>query len=498
MTSKTAPDTRVHAPLQNGTTKNGATAPAQSARPMARVRGALDSDERQPAASKARERRYRRLLAGGDLVATVVALLVAGPIVGDHLESLAFLTPLLLLFAAKVVGLYDQDELRLKKSTLDEVPALFSVATLTAFCFWLVHPNLVDGAVGRDQVVALWLALLGSLVVMRLSSRRLARALSGPERCLVVGPPATRRAAAGKLENSPGVSAECVAHAEIDDIVNRPGRVSDALAELAARDQVERVVIAAREADGEDVLDIVRAAKLHGLRVTMVPRMVEAIGSSIVFDDIDGTLMLGVRRFGLTRSSRAFKRAFDVLGSGIGLLVLAPAGAMIAIAIKLDSRGPVLFRQPRVGRHGETFLMHKFRTMDEDADQRKAALRERNEAEGLFKIAKDPRITRLGGLLRSSALDELPQLWDVLCGRMSLVGPRPLVIEETEQIGGWHRRRLELAPGMTGRWQVLGGVRSPLEEMNQLDYLYAANWSLWADVKILLRTIPVVIGRQGL
>lgn len=493
MTSSTTQRRRTRGPAprwaRTATSPNGSDA---------HPRGTLDSDERQPLASKARERRYRRLLAAGDLVAACFALIVAGPVVGDRLEALAFVAPVLVVLAAKVVGLYDQDELRLKKSTLDEVPSLFNVATVTAFLVWLAHPNLVDGAVGRDQVVALWLALFASLVVLRLSTRRLARSLSEPERCLVVGSPAVTHAAARKLEQSRGIAAECVAHAEIADIVDRPGRVSDALAEVAASHQVERVVIAAREADGEDVLDIVRAAKLHGLRVTMVPRMVEAVGSSIVFDDIDGTLMLGVRRFGLTRSSRLVKRGFDVLGSGLGLLVLAPAGALIALAIKIDSRGPVMFRQTRVGLHGGTFFMHKFRTMIEGADRLKDGLRDRNQAEGLFKIAGDPRITRVGKLLRASALDELPQLWDVFCGRMSLVGPRPLVVEESEQVGGWHRRRLELAPGMTGRWQVLGGVRSPLDEMSQLDYLYAANWSLWGDVKILLRTIPIVVGRQGL
>ena len=170
-----------------------------------------------------------------------------------------------------------------------------------------------------------------------------------------------------------------------------------------------------------------------------------------------------------------------------------------AVAIKLDSRGPVFFRQLRVGRHGKHFHIFKFRTMVRDAEALKESLRDRNEAqEGLFKIADDPRVTRVGRFLRSSALDEIPQLLNILRGEMSLVGPRPLVVDEDIRVEGWHRRRLELTPGMTGHWQILGPARVPLREMVAIDYLYVANWSLWTDVKILLRTIPYVMGRKGM
>jgi lipopolysaccharide/colanic/teichoic acid biosynthesis glycosyltransferase len=226
--------------------------------------------------------------------------------------------------------------------------------------------------------------------------------------------------------------------------------------------------------------------------------MFEVVGSSVVFDDVEGVTLLGVRRFGLTRSSWVCKRAFDLVGTSVGLVLLAPFLALIAVAIRLDSPGPVFFRQQRVGRWGCVFEMVKFRTMVEGADRRKAALRDRNEAEGLFKITDDPRITRVGRVLRRTSLDEMPQLWNVLRGEMSLVGPRPLVMEDDRQVEGWYRRRLDLAPGMTGRWQVLGSARIPLREMVKLDYLYAANWSLWSDVKILLRTLAFVVGRRGM
>jgi lipopolysaccharide/colanic/teichoic acid biosynthesis glycosyltransferase len=143
--------------------------------------------------------------------------------------------------------------------------------------------------------------------------------------------------------------------------------------------------------------------------------------------------------------------------------------------------------------------MLKFRTMVPDAEAMKESLRELNEAqEGLFKIAEDPRVTRVGKFLRKSALDELPQLLNILRREMSLVGPRPLVVDEDIHVEGWHRRRLELLPGMTGHWQILGPARVPLREMVAIDYLYVASWSLWTDIKILLRTVPHVMARRGL
>jgi lipopolysaccharide/colanic/teichoic acid biosynthesis glycosyltransferase len=171
--------------------------------------------------------------------------------------------------------------------------------------------------------------------------------------------------------------------------------------------------------------------------------------------------------------------------------------AVAAVLIRLDSPGPVFFRQTRVGRDGVHFSMVKLRTMVDGAEAMKAELRERNETVGLFKIADDPRITRVGKWLRRTNLDELPQLFNVLRGEMSLVGPRPLVVDEDERVVGLDRTRLELTPGMTGPWQTLGTKRVPLAEMVKVDYLYLANWSLWCDVKILLRTIPQVALRRG-
>jgi lipopolysaccharide/colanic/teichoic acid biosynthesis glycosyltransferase len=188
----------------------------------------------------------------------------------------------------------------------------------------------------------------------------------------------------------------------------------------------------------------------------------------------------------------------DIICATLGLLLLAPFLLVTALAIKLDSPGPVLFRQCRIGRHSRRFQMFKFRTMVADAPARRAELLDRNQTGGLFKVADDPRVTRVGRMLRRASLDEIPQLLNVLAGDMSLVGPRPLVPEEDQKVEGWQRRRLQVPPGMTGHWQILGKTRVPLHEMAKIDYLYGANWSLWGDVKTLFRTVPHVLGRKGM
>ena len=271
----------------------------------------------------------------------------------------------------------------------------------------------------------------------------------------------------------------------------------DELARVVAEHDVHRVIVAGDAAAHQRVLDVIQGAKAMGVRVSVLPRMFEVVGSSAAFDYLDGLTILGVRRFGLSPASRRVKRAFDVVGSALGLVLLAPLMVAIALVVRLSSPGPVLFRQTRVGRDGHTFEMLKYRSMDDGADARKAELLERNEADGLFKIADDPRITRVGRFLRKTSLDELPQLVNVLRGQMSLVGPRPLVVEDDRRVEGWYRRRLHLTPGITGEWQVFGAARIPLREMVTIDYLYVSNWSLWADIKILLRTIPCVVGRRG-
>jgi lipopolysaccharide/colanic/teichoic acid biosynthesis glycosyltransferase len=197
--------------------------------------------------------------------------------------------------------------------------------------------------------------------------------------------------------------------------------------------------------------------------------------------------------------ARAVKRTFDVVGALLLLAILIPLWATISLLIKADSPGPILFRQRRIGRDGKPFWMLKFRTMVDGADAHKPALLHLNEAgEGLFKIGTDPRVTRVGRWMRSTCLDELPQLLHVVTGKMSLVGPRPLVPEEDAQISGRDRERLSVRPGMTGVWQVGGASAIPINEMVVLDRNYVESWSPWVDVKLLAETAILVILRKGL
>jgi exopolysaccharide biosynthesis polyprenyl glycosylphosphotransferase len=456
--------------------------------------------------SRRRDALFRHMLVGADVVATVAAFMLTVRLFSRSLQlTWAGIVGLLaLLVGAKIFGLYDRDETLLRKTTLEEVPKLFNVATLCALVTWLAGGLIVTGSLGRGEALFLWLSLAALLMLARACARSVALHIAPAERCLFIGDGESADALRAKLIHHGGIKADMVAHLDLDKIApwSTDARSASRLAEvrdLARTLDVHRAIIAPRSADAGETLDLVRTLKAVGVRVSLVPRLLEVVGSSVEFDDLHGVTVMGVRRFDLTRSSAALKRAFDLAGASLGLLVMSPLMLTIAAAIKLDSRGTVFFRQPRVGRHGERFQMLKFRTMVPQADELKDALRHRNEAqEGLFKIADDPRVTRVGRFLRKSALDELPQLLNIAKGEMSLVGPRPLVIEEDERIEGWHRRRLELMPGMTGPWQILGPTRVPLREMVAIDYLYVANWSLWSDIKILLRTVPHVVGRRGL
>jgi exopolysaccharide biosynthesis polyprenyl glycosylphosphotransferase len=474
-----------------------------------RVEGSVEA--RGPAACLRRDSTFRRSLVAADAIAILGALVLtvvfSSRRVPLHLtwESLAGVP--LLLVTAKLLGLYDRDETLLRKTTLDEAPRLFELATLCTLVAWLGGNLVVAGALDRREALFLWLVLGGLLVLSRTTARFIALRLTPAERCLFIGDERSARVVGAKLTGHGGINAQVIAHLDMDQVApwSTDAFSAPRLAEirdLAQTLDVHRVIIApgwGADADAGETLNLVRTLKAIGVRVSVLPRMLEVVGSSVEFDDLHGVTLMGVRRFDLTRSSAALKRAFDVIGASLGLLAIAPLMLAFAIAIKLDSHGPVFFRQLRVGRHGRRFYMLKFRTMVRDAEEMKDALRHRNEAqEGLFKIAADPRVTRMGRFLRTTALDELPQLFNIVRGEMSLVGPRPLVIEEDERIEGWHRRRLELMPGMTGPWQILGPSRVPLKEMVALDYLYVANWSLWTDVKILLRTVPHVLGRRGL
>jgi exopolysaccharide biosynthesis polyprenyl glycosylphosphotransferase len=452
-----------------------------------------------------REARYRHLLLIADTVACSLGVLATAAI--GHTTKVTPQSVLIVLLAplvAKILGLYDRDPARLRKSTLDELPALLQFAALQAFLTLTLAPILFDGILGPREAIALFLVQFAGLAAGRVIARRISARLTPPERCLFIGPTDEALRFREKLEHDHATSARLVAQIELDHAspwassATGDPSVADAR-ELVRRLEIQRVIITPHTPGGGDMLDVMRTFGAIGVRVTVIPALLQVVGSAVEFDDVHGVTVLGVRSFSLSRSSRALKRVFDLLGASIVLILVSPLMVVCALLVKLTSPGPMFFRQERIGRGGRSFELLKFRSMEADAEAKKADLAQQNQAaEGFFKIPDDPRITRFGHFLRHTNLDELPQLLNVLRGEMSLVGPRPLIPQEDKRVVGWHRRRLEITPGMTGHWQVLGSSRVPLDEMVAIDYLYVANWSLWTDLKLLLRTIPHVLTGRGL
>jgi exopolysaccharide biosynthesis polyprenyl glycosylphosphotransferase len=261
--------------------------------------------------------------------------------------------------------------------------------------------------------------------------------------------------------------------------------------------KIDRVIVSAEGIDDEALLELMHVCRRLGVKVSALPSLASMMGPAATVDHLEGITLIGINTPSLARSNRVFKRAMDIVGALTLLLLTAPILLAAAIAIKLESRGPVLFRQTRIGRGGNAFSLLKLRTMVPDAEARRVELLGQSRQSQWLDLAFDPRVTRVGRFLRSTSIDELPQLLNVLRGDMSLVGPRPLVVEEDKHVNGWARGRLDLTPGITGVWQVMGRLHIPFEQMIMLDYLYVANWSVWTDIKLMLQTVPAVLMRRG-
>ena len=270
------------------------------------------------------------------------------------------------------------------------------------------------------------------------------------------------------------------------------------LPSLLDREAVDEVIITLPWAAHRRIMGIVRECQGRRISARIVPDLFQMSLSQVDVDDLAGVPLISVREIGFGRTALLVKRAMDITGATIGLLAGAPALGLIALAVRLDSAGPVLFSQTRVGQGGAEFRMLKFRSMRAGSEEELEKLRSMNESDGpTFKMRDDPRITRVGRVLRRHSLDELPQLWNVLRGEMSLVGPRPPIPDEVAEYQDWHLRRLEVRPGLTGLWQVSGRSLLSFDEQVLLDIHYVENWSPWLDLQIILRTIPQVVLADG-
>jgi exopolysaccharide biosynthesis polyprenyl glycosylphosphotransferase len=448
----------------------------------------------------------RRLLAIADVLGLVGALGAASMIAAERspklgllLSSLPTIPVWILLF--KLYGLYDRDLKRINHAGLDDVPWLFHALVIGTLMMWgytrviPIHElTLLEGVL----FVPLALVLISAL---RSAARRVMTRAMGPERMLVVGNGEPILTLVRKLKKHPQFEPIGLLTAERNGasgaagvpVVGTPGELHS----VARRLNPDRLVLSRRGLSNEEMRQFVETSRALSLKVSLMPAAVDALGTSVEIDEVDGITILGINPPVLGRSSRFVKRCFDVVVSSVLIVLLAPLMLVAAVAIKLDSPGPVLFRQRRVGKGGRPFKLLKLRTMVHGAEQQRAELMARSRDPRWLDLEHDPRVTWVGGLLRLSSLDEVPQLWNVVRGEMSLVGPRPLPVEEDRQVGGWMRGRLDLTPGITGMWQVLGRTSIPFDEMVKLDYLYVTNWSLWMDIRLLLRTAPVVIRRRG-
>ena len=440
----------------------------------------------------------RRALGLTDVVVIEAVLLTVCALWDRTLEPFgAVAAGLAIVVAMKLMGLYDRDAQVLHKSTLEECPRLAAVAAGAGLFALLSGDLLTDPILSRAAggAVALGLALL--LPPARAATRALVGSQAPVERCLLVGNGVQAASLRAAISATPGVKASLVR------VLPPPGGELAAQAEAAVivdaalESDAHRIIIPADRDEVEDLLAAIRRFNQDGLKVSLAPSTGHLMQAAVEIDRLGGVALLGVHGVEMTRSSRILKRGFDIAISLPALVILSPLFLAIAIAIKLDSPGPVLFRQLRGGREGVPFGILKFRSMKVGAEDELAELEAKTGE--LFKMADDPRVTRVGRLIRKWSVDELPQLINVLGGEMSLVGPRPLPLSEEGLMGSWSEDRLtDVNPGVTGPWQVLAGVdRVPIEDMIRLEVQYVSGWSLWGDFKILMLTVAHVAARRG-
>ena len=463
----------------------------------------------------------RRTLAAADITGLTIAFVIgqlfiienpaAVDRVGFLLETLVFVATLpAWVLLARSYGLYSRDEEQANYSSVDDSWGVLNMVTLGTWMLvagtWLTHvaePNF-------RKLFAFWVSAIVLVCFGRIAARALVRRTAAyVQNTLIIGAGGVGQLIAKKLRQHPEYGLNIVGfvddnptemRSDIGDIAVIGGMRHIALCVDLL--DVERVIVAFSNDSHETTLATIRELETLDVQIDLVPRLFEGVPPESHFHSAEGLTLIALPRARLSNTSLMLKRGLDVVGSLVGLVLLSPLLIVVGIAVRLDSRGPILFRQTRMGRRGDIFKIVKFRTMAADADSRKhevAHLNKHCRPDGdprMFKVHDDPRITRVGRILRRTSIDELPQLWNVLVGEMSLVGPRPLILDEHAHVDGWGLKRLELKPGITGLWQVLGRDDIPFNEMVELDYRYVTGWSLWSDVKLMFRTIPVLLRRR--
>ena len=331
----------------------------------------------------------------------------------------------------------------------------------------------------------------------------------GPEASLFIREmrerPALGYRVIGVVETGPSVPAESLSYEDVP-IIGRLEQLPEVIRDSGANE----VIIADPQVNGDALFEVMmRCGRRRGVEFRIAPSLFNCLPRKTEIDQIGVLPMIRLFREPLSSGARILKRTFDLIFAALAITLLFPLWLLIALLIKLDSKGPVFYTQERVGMDGRLFLLYKFRTMKAGADSElhreyqrafiagRAEANLGNDTQPTYKLLADPRITRIGKILRRISLDEVPQLLNILAGDMSLVGPRPPIPYEVEAYELWHRKRLDMKPGVTGLWQVSGRNRLPFEEMVRLDLFYIENWSLLLDIKIILRTGFVMLGGEG-
>ncbi|MBS1675784.1 MAG: sugar transferase [Actinobacteria bacterium] len=458
-----------------------------------------------PEGSRRRGALLRRLMALGDWTALIVALLVVTAVtsstdVADLFWAILFSPSWILV--VKLHGLYDHDHRRIRHSTLDEVPSLVSATVLGTLVIDGLLAISPVGPLSPKSAIGLGLGtLIGSFIlrgVLRWVWHRATPVALG----LVIGPPATVDAVARRVVTHPETRLHLVGYlssSREEDSAELPrlGTVAD-ISEVAEVTGIERVVVTEGQMSEPAAERLIEECKKAGLALTFLPQHYGLLGPGIELNRLAELPVLDFRFSDPPRSTQAMKRVMDVLVSGTLLVAISPVLLCAALATLVDSGRPVFFRQKRAGKDGEPFTMLKFRTMDADAEDRLGELVDLSKlSEPAFKIPDDPRVTRAGRVLRRTSIDELPQLFNVLRGEMSLVGPRP---EEEAVVALYDERqrgRLAIKPGLTGPMQVYGRGDLTFEERLAMERDYLDNLSLLTDLQILVRTPRAIMRGEG-